>query len=178
MDETSIEVNSKILLPSLAPFVLFVISQFFVDNLIYIYSMPVFLPYSRWWQTTGVSIYAKSIKLPSARPGGGGRDGEEWNHQQSSSGPEDSSSHLLETRINLVLVDSSGKPIYKELLPHYVSPHVHSHQMRSFLIHVTTKGILFLVHFQFRMFISEYYHITCERFQFPISYKKVFYLSS
>lgn len=129
MDETSIEVNSKILLPSLAPFVLFVISQFFVDNLIYIYSMPVFLPYSRWWQTTGVSIYAKSIKLPSARPGGGGRDGEEWNHQQSSSGPEDSSSHLLETRINLVLVDSSGKPIYKELLPHYVSPHVYSHQM-------------------------------------------------
>lgn len=60
-----------------------------------------------------MSIYAKSIKLPSRRPGGG-------ENVSSSSGSEDSTSSL-EPRINLVLVDSAGKPIYRDLLPQYVS---------------------------------------------------------
>ncbi|ODN01731.1 Intraflagellar transport protein 27 [Orchesella cincta] len=64
--------------------------------------------------TTGVSIYAKSIKLPTREAGGSTETG-----GSSTAGISSTEDPLLEPRINLVLVDSAGKDIYRELLPQY-----------------------------------------------------------
>ncbi|CAL8092575.1 unnamed protein product [Orchesella dallaii] len=64
--------------------------------------------------TTGVSIYAKSIKLPTRETGGSTEAG--GSNTAIISSLEEP---LVEPRINLVLVDSAGKDIYRELLPQY-----------------------------------------------------------
>lgn len=72
-----------------------------------------------------MTIFAKSVKLPTKSGTGAGSDnpdiGTSYDRDGGGGDAGASIDDVLESRINLVLVDSAGKPLYRELLPQYVS---------------------------------------------------------